>query len=910
MLRRPLFCGVTVWRNAPNFPSAGRNLWRLLLPGSDAELSRAGLPYEIVLQDSESDSQVYLRARLIAAKPIQDGDIPEFRPPEGYSETKPETVHRKISARGERHTAGSPSRAAREMRRTHRLRRGGQDAAWAARQAVLDTAASAINSLGSLFDRFRGRDVVSIDWQEDISGHLDSLEGDGPERTRALQLLNLFFRIYRRESIVSDADHPLGITAAERQAFDQALGDHRTGVLRNDTCGLLNLDDDACRVAIFYDTIWALSGRSQSRIDNLAIAQWDQLEQKIDLRRQRVGGENCWFQFQAWDFDIEIILDGEEIVEGLQFNDDGKIHLVLAVKEIYADFQWSSGPNPDGACSMLCALFSFGLCALLTINYSPWSHLVVEDARIFVEFEPNLRRGRIRWDRGIDRRRSEFDVDMFLLGVNPAQNIFDLGASVLGSWFQAFNGDLLDRVEETIEDVLDLPFFNWPETWHTENGPDIRADAALLSENRGSFEASLIQTRGLPGAIAEDIDFGLIPAGATFSFVVSRRYLTAWVNEFATVARVSATTEMPVSKFEAGTGITLPDPAHLPGAGDAVSYPDPVRPPFPGCDTTPPGPPPLLINRVALTRSAMTVTLPEAGVQPVAGRVSANYRLVAQAVRTDFVPTLHVVQGPCVDEAGDFADHFGGFSEFGQVFMPPEWLRGQPVLINPRERVLPLLQQQDIPRMRESEGITPCCGGNSVPMLNIARSAAIGGPGQGGFGGAGGDIPCPPPFCQWTFPGQGTVLLNYVDAEIIVSADVLLGFSGKEFWLPELTLSIPDDSFRTETDEFRMDDRFGDEFRPAVLNYVLDLVRADLQAYFEPLIKGRPEMSTSGLPAVIGTYLRVQNGIPSSVTNALGNVVTYRQSGESQNLEYRVTESLVYWNIEMEQGVSDFLFPT
>jgi hypothetical protein len=152
-------------------------------------------------------------------------------------------------------------------------------------------------------------------------------------------------------------------------------------------------------------------------------------------------------------------------------------------------------------------------------------------------------------------------------------------------------------------------------------------------------------------------------------------------------------------------------------------------------------------------------------------------------------------------------------------------------------------------------------------------------------------------------------LVTYVNAAVDVSADLLVGFSGKEFWLPELTIALPRDTFGTDIVEFRMDERFGENLRPGLEDYIRNRVSRDVEAYLEPLVTDRPEMRMAAFPGAITTFLQLYNGIPVAVTEALGALAVYRQSGGSKSLEYTVTESLVYWNIDMEEGVSNFLFP-
>jgi hypothetical protein len=49
-----------------------------------------------------------------------------------------------------------------------------------------------------------------------------------------------------------------------------------------------------------------------------------------------------------------------------------------------------------------------------------------------------------------------------------------------------------------------------------------------------------------------------------------------------------------------------------------------------------------------------------------------------------------------------------------------------------------------------------------------------------------------------------------------------------------------------------------------------------------------------------------EHSIPAEIAHEIGNLLAFQQAGDSDQLEYLVTESLVYWPVVVEQGFTDF----
>jgi hypothetical protein len=898
-VRGPLLCNITVARNSPAFPAASQQLWKLMLPFLEHDVCRAGLPYEIALRSPDLPASSYALVRLTALEIADAASVPPHLPPEGYSEIKPVEIHQKLSRRKiDRGFQGPLDTNARDMRRRHQLRTGGQDVAWAPRQSFLDVVSDAVNSIASTFNTFQGRgdrlNAIIIDWQQQLADHLDD------DRRLALQLLNLYGRVYEGKPLVSSADHASGLTPDERTAVQSAEP--------SEFCRTWNLDDKACQVVTFIETMLGLS--DITRINELAQAQWDQLEIVLDTRSEAVREANDCFQFRAWDFDAEIVINGEPIIDSLTFRDD-EIRLVLHLDEVYVDFQWSSGPNPDGVCSMLCTFLTFGICALIETNYSPWSYLVVEDARIVIDFRPEIDGDQLRLEPHLNHDETDYDIDIFLRGFNLLQDVILLAVSAIGSWFEFFDNRLFRELQARLDDLFSYEFLVWPGYWHVDRGPGIRPTVALFSSEPagGSFEASVRQTSGLPRAIAEDVDLERLPASAAFAFVVSRRYLTAWFRHLINLPHIASLINIAVGEIETAVGITLPEPSQLPGADAPMEFVDPFRPPFLGCDDPPPpGPPTEYMNRAILRRSAPTVDLPEEGQREVAGLVTVEYEFIVEAIRRDFDPTLHIVREPCIQDPGAFFGGFGQFVGFPGPFIHPDWLRGEPTLIDRQ----PGTQPGITPELRPSISglLIELLGSASgdLPELNVLRFGQSPVPGND-TPGEPGSFPCPPPFCEWTFRARETTLLTYVSARVIATADVLVGFSGNELWLPELILRIPEEGYTIEIESLTMEDPFSSDVQLTLENYLVDKVRTDLSAYLEPAEGNPPDNRHVMVPEdalwLLGTY----HGTPEEIQQEIRDWVVFQQAGDNNRLEYTVTESLVYWPIVLEEGLTAFLSP-
>jgi hypothetical protein len=254
---------------------------------------------------------------------------------------------------------------------------------------------------------------------------------------------------------------------------------------------------------------------------------------------------------------------------------------------------------------------------------------------------------------------------------------------------------------------------------------------------------------------------------------------------------------------------------------------------------------------------------------------------------------MHVVREPCSRDPGAFFEGFGRFAGFSEPFIPPGWLRGEFAWLGG------FGQPPD-----ESPRFT---GGGGGPAPRGMGSGGVGGgaPGAGWEFGGRGEAPCPPPFCQWTFPPKDIVLRTYARASVRATADVLIGFSGREFWLPELRLAANRDSIELEIEDLRTEEPYVGEARDALRDYIRTRITGDLDAYLEPLFGGTPDLERRFLPGGISLLL-MMNGIPPDVASQVTDLLIVRQSGENQQLNYQITENLVYWSFDMQEGVTEY----
>jgi hypothetical protein len=697
-------------------------------------------------------------------------------------------------------------------------------------------------------------------------------------------LLNLFRKVYQADpdasigSVITTSDqHADGLTPDEVQAIDAAEPDPG--------CDDLDLDRRECRVLTLHSTLLALT--DQARVDRAAAAEWRLLDFELELPRREVSEvwEDC-LRVRLEDFTVEIILNEQPIIESLTYQDGDEIQMAVAVDEIFITFNWTT--DLLGGCSVFGFFFlgPFGF-----IDLPGWGQFVAEDARIVIEFETSDEGRVIRLVPDLDVRESVYDGDLLLLSLNPLHLVVGLIVSMLESWFQAFNDTLLESFRDTIEDLLTVRELTWPRFWHAAQAPRIRPTAVLLSDDPlgGVFEGHLAQDRGLLPGIAEDIDWSEIHEDGDGAFVMSDRYLTAWVRRITPLE--GATTRLSVRAMQDAVGVRLPRAESVPDEGNPPDVAPPVRPPFPGCDEPPPAPEAQYFNRIQLTRGAPRVVLPETGSQSVAGQLSGSYVLRVEAVRRDFLAQLHLTREPCARPPGDFFEGFGRFAGFEEPFIPPGWLRGEFAWL---DRFAPA--GEGFRRIGGTgAGIGP--GGGAVGGGGLPRSDW--------GGGGGGDAPCPPPMCQWTFPGRDRVLLTYADALVRVTVDVVVGFSGREFWLPELRLGIVRDSVVVEIEDLSTEEPFVGALRLALQDYILTRVRQDIEAYLEPVLRDRPDAVRQFVPGSVSALLLV-NGIPGDTAVAVSNLFSVAQAGNEDGLTYNVTENLVYWSFAVQQGFGDF----
>lgn len=869
---------VSTWRGSAASATARNRLWELLLPLAPDGLRAAGLPYAVLQACPEAHAERFVKVQLVDAQQLPPAEPASMEPPATYAETALHRVHRKLTQR-ERPASKHAAKGAANMRRKHRLRSGGQDVAWAVRQSLLDVVREGVNAVSSCFTTFlTRRNHLSIRWPDQIADRLDP-DGAGTDKLLALQLLQLFWRVYDGRAILTSEQHDDGLTPDEVTAIEAAPP--------HSDCEDQGLNERECRVLTFHATL-APDPAGQARLNRLAAAQWNRLRLDIELPRRDLAqiADDC-LRATISDPYVEIILNEQPLIHDLSFQGGDEIRLEVRVEEIYVSFDWST--DLLGACS---ALGFFLLGPFGFIDMPGWGQFVAEDARIVVDFEPREEGRTIRLVPILDRRESRFDGDLLLLSVNPINLVAGLVTSIFESWFQGLNDTLVEEFRDQLEDFLTFEEFIWARFWHANHGPGILPTVVLLNPDPagGVFEAHLAQGRGLRPSVAEDIDWTEVGENGNGAFVLSDRYLSAWLRESTQLA--AGSTRLPLSELYDATGVRLPRASSLGNAGDVPSEEQLVRPPFPGCDEQPPAPESQYFNRVQLFRGSPTVILPEAGSSPVAGRVTAAYGFLVEAVARDFPPELHLVREPCAQDPGAFFEGFGRFGGFDEPFIPPGWLRGEYAWLGGID-----------PAMQRASRFART-GAGPEPRGMAGEGGMDGGPsGSGWRAGGGGDVPCPPPMCHWTFPGKDRVLFTYVDALVRISADVVVGYSGKEFWLPELALAIPADAIAVEIEELVAEEPFTGEARAALEDYILARVRDDANAFLAPAIREPPALEQ--LPRFVINLL-LANGIDPTVASDVANFMSLRQPGDEDTFAYNITENLVYWPHELRQTLSDY----
>jgi hypothetical protein len=901
--------------------AVARVFWPLLLPGASELLISSGLPAEIVVRDPKHWDTIWIRIRLIDWEEIPDLELP-MTPPESYEKMEPERIEfrggsAELNAEGDGadgspiEASGFKQKARREhaeyrtqtMMDKHKLRAQGQDFAWIMDQSFLDQIRNIINTISGTFGNFSGDGMggskpmhVNLNWWAQLEPHLRFTDGSGADITddvlRALKRLWLYYQIMQDNSpdgsgLLTIEEDPHGLTPAEEDIYRRVLTDAADGA----RCG--GLSESACRVLLFRNAF------TVSRIEELAEAHFDDLTgpEEFDLDVSVIRRDFNIVRFRAKDFDTEIVIDGEPIIEELAFKDDTvpKIALVLRLKRFYTDFQFETFPS-SGISSVLCNLFSLGACSLLQFNWG-WGYLSVDDAKLVCDITPAVSGGAVQLLVSVNQDASVMEPDIVLLPANPVSFPIFLIISAIVSWFaeDVLNAEFYPKIQDSIENLLTEKPFRWPEIWHALNGPSIRGTAALFLEDSGILEGEASPAR-IPGFFAA-IDPSTTEA---LGYAFSARYLTEWLYEL--IPLVDGSTLLPVDDVEERLGIILPDPATLPGAGARPLPPIAGRLPGIGCDPAlaPPVPPPDLFNQQTLVRSAPVVELPEPGLSGRAGKVVIVYELRIEVIRRDFVAIQIYIEESCVP-IGDFsgAPRIEGEGRISFRRLSARGLTNRQIALRQFERViLGGFEGRPVPnRPPFEEGLPLSPGRLPVPP---GRSPE--------------DLPefyCLPPYCDWRIEHRDSVLTAYLTANVRVAGELLLGFNERStsMWLPEIMLSIAglqdrEPQLEAEITAIAVEDPFTNVDRETLESFIRELCLTDARSLLAgPTRMQAPATELRLIPDEARIVLGL-DGFSRPVRDQVSRLLEYRQSNASGSLSYLSRGHLLYWTIGITENLS------
>lgn len=655
---------VAVWTR--RFPAGGagvRALWRYLLPGAGADLADLGLPAEVRVSPEGRgvEEGVHLTLRSVEAV---DGDV-DLVPPDDYDRIQQpprETTPPDVGGGGDRPTPGRLAgpglvvqpvgEVVEDLERDvedlladlDRLGDGGgfmpgaahgtrtrssalgpaPEVAMVTRFDLLDTLEGVVDAVTRTFGTFDSGDDtdkmhVVADWWNQLSSSLSF--GDEDETEAAIDAIK---RLAVYAQVLQGAGTIDAMTSQQQQTYENEV-----------------LSEGSVRDRMLAFTQEFGSG-SDSTTQDIADRFWSEATKPrtLELGPKEIEKNDVknLVDIRFWDFDTELRVNGEPVVDLLTFGDD-VIEVTLEFDELFTTFEYKSDPSGKAA-SILCNIVTMGGCAALQTNRGTgW--LSVEDIHVALDVTRPTRNGVVEFEVSVDEDDTstsvDFGIDTGGLGAKMADAL-DWGVGEVSS-------DVEDRfvegLKEEVDDlsVGDLPL--WPDTWHAAGGPEISLEGADVSDDEQVLGADVAQRDGLTHGRPADIDTGPVNS---MGYALSEAYLTAWLREHTGLLGRDSPVEVDV---EDRLDVDLPD-AETRDSGDGG---DPEDVGDPGCPA-PALPEPEYGNKVVLQRTAPDVELPESDGDHVA-EVTLEYDLTVAAVRTDHRYEKYVEPMKCYRLDGD-----------------------------------------------------------------------------------------------------------------------------------------------------------------------------------------------------------------------------------------------------------------
>lgn len=476
------------------------------------------------------------------------------------------------------------------------------DFAWLPRQRLLDRVREVVNKAARLFGTFSGTHspeqpslhLDPIDWWTTIS---DGLTSQGMRTVDALLRTLLGLRIIKEEQIASMTDE-------QRQDYERAIREAHHKADETRARGGDDADAKAERARMVHMVSFLIS----QEIDSLTNLAYEETRQErapyffkatdrdgnpLSTIRGTIEADGISMGYRADEFDLTISFGNRDNLERLEFR-DGALSVGLALSRITVDFHFLTWSNISldedsdrddtnspfapvtNTLHVVGELAGEAGKAFLLANEGH-GRLTIENPLVTIDLSsaPPVESPApgdpappaIGLASSYNRDLSSMTVSLDLSGFNLAMEVITtVFATQIGEQFRLAISDAIADAVKDIAQGLDLAE-QWPEAWHTEDGPDMTpASAASQSLWITSGAAHLLgrlAARESAGALRQP---GALDAGqVNFSGVaVSRAYLAAWLRARMTRGerRGEGDPQVPlrldVPAFETELGVVLP----------------------------------------------------------------------------------------------------------------------------------------------------------------------------------------------------------------------------------------------------------------------------------------------------------------------------------------------------------------
>jgi hypothetical protein len=842
-------------------PATAGLFWTMLTGASNLLHQRLGPPAAVVLFDPDDATEPLVTLRLVevAAGSMDLVRYDGYRP---SGEERPvlrgADLSRRVRATAARraNTTGRLAAAHLAYRESVDRVRGvydfftrGDDCAWITNQPALDQIKEVVNSLTGVMGTFAGDGNggenalhVVVDWFQKLEPHL-TFSTDAMTMIKDLWLL---YKVINAESLPE-------------------LGEAET----REYVDMLDARPDALGRALAF-----LSVFSQSRRAQLADACFSELTKAVVVDSGIKEHEETvldLLNLKLWDFDCEVTFDDAGLLEEIRYH-RWKLRLLVRLKNVYVDFQFSTVPAGT-ATSILLAILTLGGTALIATNYGT-GYANIDDAKIALDVSSVVQNGALTYRVNVNRDDSDMDSSAFAFGVNLGQDVLDAIAAAVVSWCNVLNGTILDKVAGVVEKAAGSFPLAWTKAWNARRRPP----SLVASGSRDGTRVLRGQLVESPSGMPPSLTSAVPQRVRSHGYSVSRQHLSAWLRNIAPAFSVDRIASL---DWETHFGITLPDI-------NALGLPTELQQSLQGLNNTEVG----RYYRTRVVRHPPVVTFPQQGTVSDAGNVEMICDVYLEAV-VQIASTYwsfeggFTMRGPARHHDGEY--RAGGIAQGGHArlrragrsayeiaggFLIGEEQRFPPIPIPPSPD-FPQFDPFAMPDQPLEVFETP----KLVPHTVVSEHA----------------------------------FYRLVEVRLKVTGKLRLGFTSLgDLWLPELTLGLIADTADSALPALSEQLVAASTNAPLagipsadLYNFVRATCRDDVVGILGPALvetSAQPQNNRSLVPGFVDLF--------GSGAAELVSLIVFSQDpspADADSFTYFVDGDLLYWGVTVDQTISSYV---